>query len=655
MTVKLRTPLKLLSTRIVRVLLYARFSTEEQKQRSIEDQFNHLRKLLKSWDIENAEIVEFSDRELSGELVSRPGIDQVKEVIRGRTCDLILAEDSSRLYRNPTACDALVSDAVDNDIRVILPGDMIDTEDENWREDLTEAQQHHTKSNSYTRRRIKRSLEGLWDTGAAIGLLRPGYRRRASVPATEREPASGPFYDEIDEKWAPIITQAYERVAREEPCWLVGRWLTEVGLPKCNNSSNKVWTARNVIELIRRPDYRGLQVYRQTTTKKMHRTGKSKQVRSASDVMLTRNAEHLRIVSDHLWYRANDKIDKRTTAKNRARGAGSPLWNVPRDSRGPLSNIFVCGACGAKMYAEGRREGGYRCSQAKKGNCWNRATALRSVVHANLGSAIGAALLASTGEVENLVQYIDERIRDMGDFDKQLRKYDGTIDSLENIVNRLLDQIESGEGESTLLRERLIQREKELVRARGERELFIEQRKEVTLPSRATLLAAISDASSRMFTLGDEVAAMLNGLLIGPIRALPFQQFGSNLVVLRAELTLQLHAILPHALQKLLHGHEVEESSISLLEPKRLVVDLFTASAVPQHALRALTLRKTMRPCDVFRELGVTKRIGSQALSLGAKLAEAGLNDPYVPLSSPPQNASRWRYRKNNTSSNDAA
>jgi len=35
---------------------------------------------------------------------------------------------------------------------------------------------------------------------AAVGMLKPGYLRKPTAPATETEPAIGPFFDEVDRK-----------------------------------------------------------------------------------------------------------------------------------------------------------------------------------------------------------------------------------------------------------------------------------------------------------------------------------------------------------------------------------------------------------------------------------------------------------------------
>jgi hypothetical protein len=135
-----RFPVTLPRGRRLRVLFYARYSTDEQNPRSIEDQVAYCRRFLESFGLADTdpEITVLCDREISGERIFRPGIDQVREGIDGRRWDLILAEGASRLFRDVAACLDLVRLAVDNGIRVICINDEVDTADEdNWEDRLS--------------------------------------------------------------------------------------------------------------------------------------------------------------------------------------------------------------------------------------------------------------------------------------------------------------------------------------------------------------------------------------------------------------------------------------------------------------------------------------------------------------------------------------
>ncbi len=649
---KISCPFKRPVGRLLRVLLYARYSTQEQNRSSIDDQFRACRKFLGEWGIEDAEIQEVSDHEMSGELRNRPGIDQVRIGIQNRCWDLILGEDSSRLFRNPAACSELVGDAVDRGIRVILPGDNIDTEDEDWPNDLNDAQAHHSRSNSYTRKRIKRKHDGLWETKAALGLLKPGYLRRPTRPATEWAPAQGPFYDAIDVRWQPIIHEAYERIARLEPPWLVAKWLTEAGLPKSGNAKRQEWSDRNVVELIRRKVYKGVEEFRKTVAKKVHGNGKSKQERNPAKA-LEREMEHLRMVEDDLWDRANAAIDQRAPNHDTSRGLDHPLAGIPRDSRGPLSNVFFC-VCGGKMHGIGRKAGGYRCQDAKNGPCWNRATTYRKLAHEQIAGRVVAELLAANGYLDVLSRHIERLFADDEPRKQRIRELMREIREDAEKRDRVLDAIENAESDHPSLLARLQQRDEKLRRSQAElaslqREITVTQQ----LPSRDQIEQRIRSQASRLLEMDREAGTTLQRLLDGPILAVPYLQFGSNKIVLRAEFKLRIIGLLPDDLFHLLQQMKVQAQDFPV-EVRTIVVDLFVPSGVPQHAREAWAMRRAGKSVkEICLALKITKRIAHQAVALGKKMQEVGLTDPFIRITERPASASRWGARKKRGSSND--
>ena len=227
-------------------------------------------------------------------------------------------------------------------IRTICINDRVDSGEpvDIWRPRLTDATRTHTQTNWYTSHRIKRQLEHLWTIGAAIGAVRSGYRRRPTIPATEKEAAKGPFFDEIDEKWDAEIRAAYEQIALNDPPWEVARYLTDKNVPKTSNASLPEWADNTVKSLIRETIYRGWDEYRVTHATPQLGTGKKKAERSEASQVLSREMPHLRIVSDELWYQANAAIDGRRPDREFPSGPDHPQFGIPRDSRSLLSTIF---------------------------------------------------------------------------------------------------------------------------------------------------------------------------------------------------------------------------------------------------------------------------------------------------------------------------
>ena len=642
----------------IKVLEYSRYSKEEQRQQSTEDQFQFTDGFLGE-NGGNPHLVErISDEGISGELRNRPGIDRVRAGIELRRWKLILVEDSSRLFRSIAPCMDLVGRAVDLGIRVICINDQVDTENDDWVQRLEEAQRHHGQDNYYTRFRIKRSLEGLWRMGAAIGLLRSGYRRYCQNPDSPKSPK----FDEIDPRWVPVIAQAFKMAAKfapsdafkgnRHPLSPVAKYLTEAGLPKRSNSKSPVWNERNVISLIRCELYRGVEFYREEISKKQHSTGKSAPIPNPDpDKILKRDMPHLRMVEDVVWYKANSAINDRARPGPHPAGQDHPLYGIPRDSRSLLSNIFVCGICGNKMYAEGRNEGGYRCGAARRGDCWNKATCLRELTHAKVCAAITNALLEITpGVIDRLVRFVETQLADRGRFhDEQriLEKRRSELDSKQQRLLRIITEMDSPPEFLTAEIAKLDADRKQL--QMEEQHVQSQMAEHPVVPSHEQIMERLQHFATTSAVGNQESREILRRLIHGPIKAVPHQPFGNSNVVLRAELTLRLVRLVPDHVDLLLNGkEEINFAGEAYQNP--LSLDLFIPSKPHENAIRALEIYRSNLETPptmekLGKQLGISTRNAHLALQMGKEMASAGLTDPFTRLSECPPNPARWRFK----------
>jgi DNA invertase Pin-like site-specific DNA recombinase len=656
----LREPLAIPADRPLDVLIHSRYSTDEQSQSSIDGQINSCQRFLtanlpRECRPEQVNVEIIREPEISGEIADRPGINQVWAGIKAHRWDVILAEESSRLYRHMTFASQFFDTAVDAGIRVICPTDSIDTADEDWPERLHSALGHHGRANHFTRNRIKRAQESRWLSGAAMGPLAIGYKRRPSIPATAGQPSRGPFFDFIDEESKAIIVEIFERTANDEPPWAVADWLTSIKFPKAKNSQKPEWTAGNVISLLRRPIYRGEEVFRTKFSKRELRTGRSKLVWNAKNAVLTRKSEHLRMISDWLWYRANTVIDRRCTRLHPNRGAAHPLTGKPRDSRKLLSTLFVCGICGGPMHAEGRNEGGYRCANSKRHTCWNRATCLRDQAHPAILRQVVDALMSVAGVSDLLVARVQELHATGGDIAAERRSLESEARKLTTSIENIGLAIERGAGSIDSLAERLAGRERELklVRSRLE-ELASRESQRAELPSPEELLGHLESLRVDLIAGDRRAAIILRSLLHGPIRAVPYQQFGSDKVVLRAEFEVTLTSGLPTTIAESIRQDGVEAVDGLTLVRRPVVVDLFEMSAVPRHAVEAHALQEPgMSLSKIGTTIGISKRLAGLAAQVGAAMAARGLTDPFVRLSERPEKVSRWSRKRGHWDAGD--
>lgn len=638
--------------KLIRVIIYARYSTEDQNQASIADQIKYCRQFLEDNGYTNVRIDTDHDEAISGEIYSRPGIDRIKVGLQQRKWDLLIAEDASRLYRDETFGMQLVNHAVDHDVRVVCINDDIDTEDDDWQEELHEALREHRRANKFTRKRIKRAIMALWEAGAAVCILRPGYIRTPTVPAAMGEPAKGPFFDSVDPQWISVIVAIFEKVALGAPLWAVAIFATEMKLPKTKNAKKKEWTEHNIKKMIRRTQYRGWDRHRVSEIRRMLTTGLTRSI--DSDDTWERPMPHLRIVSDALWDRANKAIDDRKKRNNYKKGPEHPLYGVPRDSRSPLANNIYCGLCGEKMImAAGRNEGGYCCKASRIGKCRNRATFLVDLAIKNLGSAIIPHILTSAELVQAMADHIKDVCEDQGQHQRQLADCEAIVNKAREKSSRLLKLASEAAAPPSNLLAALTECDEEIIQLEAQKaelvELLRTQKPEVTS---AKIVAAMEEYRDAFLVKTPFLNTALKVLIPNGIKAVPFQSVPYSAdkqgrIVLRAEFELQGLNLVPYDLQLLLKGKSIELPQLH--QPIRLSVDLFEES-IPYQLAKTIMAKRFPEPGVVIpysqlaEESGQTVMSQRRALQLAQLMQAQGLDEPYVRVTEIPENVPRWKH-----------
>ncbi|MEY3204769.1 MAG: hypothetical protein RLZZ21_1100 [Planctomycetota bacterium] len=176
------------------------------------------------------------------------------------------------------------------------------------------------------------------------------------------------------------------------------------------------------------------------------RTGKSEYVWNDEDKIQTRESPHLRIVSDHLWYKANEVVDKRRLFQKPIRGAGHPLRGTTRRRRGLLAGVFTYGVCGSPMHSHGKTDGVFRCSGAARGTCWYRGYCMRERVYPAVLEAVVDAVLSLDGVRDAVLARVRQLHEKGGSLAVELKKLDKEEKKLVSAIERLSAAVESCDG-----------------------------------------------------------------------------------------------------------------------------------------------------------------------------------------------------------------
>ena len=114
----------------MRAAIYARYSSESQREESIEDQIFTCRRLAREKGLTVLDDHVYTDYAQSGASRDRIGLNQLIDASAGKPFDAILVDDLSRLARDNFLMLSVIADFQYQGIRVISVADNLDSNDE---------------------------------------------------------------------------------------------------------------------------------------------------------------------------------------------------------------------------------------------------------------------------------------------------------------------------------------------------------------------------------------------------------------------------------------------------------------------------------------------------------------------------------------------
>lgn len=339
---------------MTRVVLYARYSSDNQSAASIEDQVRICREYAgrEGWTVAGC----YHDAAISGaSMILRPGIQALLADARGGAFDVVLAEALDRISRDQADVATLfkhlrfaglaivtLAEGEISELHVGLRGTM----NALFLKDLA-AKTH-------------RGLRGRVEKGKAGGGLCYGYRVVKKLDAAG-EPVRGER--EIVPEEAEIIRRIFRDFAAGISPRALARRLNDEGVP---GPDGALWTdstlrghAKRGTGSLNNELYIGRLVWNRQRYVKDPTSGKRVSRINPPEAWIVSKVPELRIVDDALWQAAKARQDAlaiehatviaAVRACHAARRA-NPL-NATHRPRSLLSGLLICGCCGGPMVA----------------------------------------------------------------------------------------------------------------------------------------------------------------------------------------------------------------------------------------------------------------------------------------------------------------
>lgn len=396
-------------------IIYARYSSHNQRDVSIEQQIEACRKHAAELGLTITDTYE--DRALSGRTDNRPAFQRMMRDAKDGKFQYVLAWKSNRMGRN-------MMQAMVNESRLMDCGVKVFYAEEDFDDSAAGRFALRSMMNVnqfYSDNLAEDVRRGLMDNASkcmANGRQPLGYKRGENGKIVVDEPA------------ATIVREVYARVASGEMFMDIARDLNRRGIKTADKGE---WNKNSFHKMCSNERYRGIYIYGET--------------RIEGGIPP--------IVDDVLWYKVQEAI-KVKKSKNR--------HHRPDDEDYLLTGKLRCGKCGGYMIGmSGRSKTGdvhhyYACQNRRVGHTCGKKNIRRDVIEPAVAQAIKQYCLT-----DDAIEWItDQTIAYWEDEDRKLQ-----IDSIENdlaavqsSISNVMKAIEMGVITETT-RDRLIELEKQ--------------------------------------------------------------------------------------------------------------------------------------------------------------------------------------------------
>jgi DNA invertase Pin-like site-specific DNA recombinase len=384
----------------LRAAIYARFSTDMQRDASIDDQIRSCREYAARQGLKVVET--YSDRAVSGASLMRSGMQMLLRDGRSGAFDVVISEGLDRLSRNQADIATLfqhlafaevmietVSEGAISEMHIGLKGTM----NALFLKDLA--------------LKTHRGLKGRALEGKSAGGLTYGYRAIHEV-ARNGEVTRGDRAIEPQE--SAIVRRIFQDYAKGISPKKIAEALNVEGIPGPQGGE---WGASTIhgnrergTGIINNEAYIGRQIWNRLRYVKDPQTGKRVSRLNPEAEWVITEVPELRIIDDALW----EKVRTRQGAL-KSKETGVPVWDRRRP-RTLFSGLMECGCCGSGFSKV--QKDAFGCSAARnkgKAICTNMVTIKQKDLEARVLDALAHHLMDPEAVAVFCEAYTAERNR----------------------------------------------------------------------------------------------------------------------------------------------------------------------------------------------------------------------------------------------------
>ena len=514
-----------------RAVIYARYSTDKQRQESIADQIELCRRyaVQQGWDVVDT----YTDAAISGASRHRPGFLKLVDDAGRRRFDVVVSEGIDRLGRRLADTSDLYDRLNFHNIKLYTPH-------------LGEITTLHIAIMGMmaqvqlkeTGQKTRRSHLGLAKEGRIPGGKAYGY----DVVDGDKE---GGGYRRINADEAAVVRRIFTLYADGMSPRAIARLLNDENVPGPRGRRWVDTTIRGQVArgtgILNNSNYVGVLEWGRCEFVKDPGTGKRVARINPQEKREIVEVPELRIIDDVLWNRV--KVRQEAVATEIGRDEQGNALNRVHRRRFLLSGVLVCGVCGGRYTIMGKDR--YGCAgHRNSGTCPNDRTISRQTIEGRVLAGLKERLLGADVVAAFVEEMVVAQRRDQAEARNRRGDQERALAGIDRKIASILEAVENGMY-SPALKERLSALEAERATLAAEIGALGTEVPEMLLPANlpelyrrkiAELESVLGDGDEGMAAM-EMIRSMVDRVVLSPCPSgagLEAQLHGDLLAILEA-------------------------------------------------------------------------------------------------------------------------
>ena len=396
----------------MRAAIYARYSSENQSEKSIDDQIRVCKNYIKEHRMTIYDEHIYVDEAISGSLINRPGLQALEEGMENKEFGAVVVDDLSRLSRSNHQMLTLVLKFDYHQVKLISVSDGIVTGDENSKLGIHIRGFINELYLDDLRKKTMRGLEGQKLRGFSAGEHVYGYRTEPVGELKVNKKGQTKYegmVHKIEPEGADVVRRIYKEFIGGRSTCKITKKLNQDKIPTKKRYSGG-WNTSTVSRILKNEKYMGLWIWRKWKNVRDPMTGTIRKVTRAKEEQLPIFREELAVVDKETWEKAQKRWKElRGTwpvRKDRQKGKIKQRSYVYGSPSHLLSGLMRCHSCGGPIVLVSGKGGGYYgCYNAKRRTCSNKLLVPRKRIEKTIISELKERVLTQ----EN-VEYVYKKL-----------------------------------------------------------------------------------------------------------------------------------------------------------------------------------------------------------------------------------------------------